>query len=201
MDIQKIKKDIVFRENLRGSDFVFHSTWGLFSPRAVDKGTKVLIDQLVVNKYDKCLDLGCGYGQIGVVMAKLAPEGKICLVDKDFVAVKYAKKNVELNGLNNCEVLLSNAFSHLGDKKFDLIASNLPANVGKELLYIILSDAYAHLNKGGRLYVVTIAGLRKFIKRYFVEVFGNYKKVKQSSGYAVALAVKSKKRNGVSQCQ
>lgn len=190
MNIQKIKQDIIFKEQLRGMEFVFHSTWGLFSPRAIDKGTKVLIDQIELNRDDDCLDIGCGYGPVGLVMAKLAPEGKTCLVDKDFVAVEYAKKNVELNGLTNCEVLLSNAFSNLRDMKFDLIASNIPANVGKHLLYIILSDAHAHLKRGGRLYVVTIAGLRKFIKRNFIEVFGNYKKVKQSKGYSVALAVK-----------
>lgn len=191
MDIQKIREDIVFKEVLRGAEFVFHSTWGLFSPRGVDKGSKLLIDQMKVNKDDNCLDLGCGYGPIGMVMAKLAPEGKTYLIDKDFVAVDYTKKNIELNGITNCEVLLSNAFSNVGNLKFDLIASNLPANVGKELLYIILFDAHAHLNKDGRLYVVTIAGLRNFIKRYFIEVFGNYKKVKQSSGYSVALAIKA----------
>lgn len=193
MDIQKIKQDIVFEEELRGFKFIFHSTWGLFSPRSIDKGTEVLIDQIEVNRDDKCLDLGCGYGPIGMIMAKLALEGKTYMVDKDFVAVEYARKNSGLNGITNCEVLLSNAFSNLDGLKFDLIASNIPANVGKELLYIILHDAHVHLNEGGRMYVVTIAGLRNFIKRNFVEVFGNYKKVKQSKGYSVALAVKTEK--------
>jgi 16S rRNA G1207 methylase RsmC len=62
--------------------------------------------------------------------------------------------------------------------------------VGKELLYVMLSDARKYLNKRGRLYVVTIAGIRAFIKRNFVEVFGNYKKIKQGRSYTVALAVK-----------
>ncbi len=93
--------------------------------------------------------------------------------------------------MTNCEALLSNAFSHIPDDlKFDVIASNLPAHVGKELLYLILSDARKHLKIDGRLYVVTIAGIRAFIKRNFVEVFGNYKKVKQGKNYTVALAVK-----------
>ena len=190
MDIQKIRKDILFKENLRGFEFVFHSTWGLFSPRSLDKGSKLLVDHIVVNNEDDCLDIGCGYGPIGMVMAKLAPQGKTYLVDKDFLAVQYAKKNAELNGITNCEVFLSNAFSNIGDRKFDLIASNLPANVGKELLYIILFDANVHLTKGGRLYIVTISGLKDFFKRNLMEVFGNHKKVKQSSGYTVSLAVK-----------
>ena len=191
MNVEEIRKDIVFRKYLRGMDFVFHSTWGLFSPRDVDAGSRLLIEYMQVNEPDVCLDLGCGYGPIGLTMAKLASRGKVYMVDRDFVAVEYAKRNAELNGLTNCEVFLSNAFSHIADDmKFDVIASNLPAHVGKELLFVILSDAKRHLKKDGRLYVVTIAGIRAFIKRNFVEVFGNYKKVKQGKAYTVALAVR-----------
>ena len=124
-------------------------------------------------------------------MAKLAPQGKVYMVDRDFMAIEYAKKNAELNGIDNCEIFLSNAFNHIPDDvKFDVIASNLPAHVGKELLFLILSDARKRLKKRGRLYVVTIAGIRAFIKRNFTEVFGNYKKVKQGKAYTVALAIK-----------
>ena len=186
----KIQKDVVFQQRLRGMDFVFHSTWGLFSPREVDAGSRLLIEYIKVNETDTCLDMGCGYGPIGLTMAKLAPRGKVYMVDRDFVAVEYAGKNAEFNGLTNCEVFLSNAFSHIGEVKFDVIASNLPAHVGKELLYIILSDAKRHLKRDGKLYVVTIAGIRAFIKRNFIQVFGNYKKVKQGRAYTVAMAVK-----------
>ena len=179
---------------MRGMDLIFHSTWGLFSPREVDAGSRLLIEYMQINETDICLDLGCGYGPIGLTMARLASRGKVHMVDRDFVAVEYARRNAELNGLTNCEVLLSNAFSHVADEmRFDVIASNLPAHVGKELLYIILSDAKKHLRKNGRLYVVTIAGIRAFIKRNFIEVFGNYKKVKQGKAYTVALAVKGAK--------
>lgn len=181
----------MFQQYLRDMDFVFHSTWGLFSPREIDAGSRLLIKYMQVNETDICLDLGCGYGPIGLTMAKLAPQGKVYMIDRDFIAVEYARKNAELNGVTNCEALLSNAFSHIPDDlRFDVIASNLPAHVGKELLYLILSDAKRHLKKGGSLYVVTIAGIRAFIKRNFVEVFGNYKKVKQGRAYTVALAVK-----------
>ncbi|KKL77140.1 hypothetical protein LCGC14_2037850, partial [marine sediment metagenome] len=112
------------------------------------------------------------------------------MVDKDFVAVEHAKANAARHGLGNCQAYLSNAFSHVPDIRFDNIVSNLPANVGREMLYIILSGARDHLVPGGRLVVVTIVGLRKYIKRNFLEVFGNYEKVKQGKTYAVALAVK-----------
>jgi len=75
--------------------------------------------------------------------------------------------------------------------EFDNIVANLPAKVGKELLYIILSDARAHLKPGGQIVVVTISGLKEFIKRNLKEVFGNYKKLKQGREHTVARAVKS----------
>lgn len=68
--------------------------------------------------------------------------------------------------------------------------SNLPAKVGNELLFLILNDAKKHLKKGGKFYVVVIAGLKDYIKRNFKEVFGNYEKLKQGKTYMVAVAVK-----------
>jgi 16S rRNA (guanine1207-N2)-methyltransferase len=190
MNLTDLKRENIIKAHLRGFDFVFHTTWGLFCPTAIDKGTELIIDQLEVNEGDTCLDLGCGYGAIGVTMAKLSDSGTVYMVDKDFVAVEYARKNAQKNRVQNCEVLLSNAFSHLPQVRFDVIGSNLPANTGKELLRIILLEANAHLKPGGKFYVVTISGLREFIKRNFNEIFGNYQKVKQGRNHTVAMAVK-----------
>lgn len=187
---QELKQDIVFDVTLRGHKLAFHSTWGLFSPRRIDNGSYLLVEHIDLKDGQRTLDLGCGYGAMGLAIAKACPNGVVHLADKDFVAVDFAKKNAELNGLGNCETHLSNAFSALGDLKFDNIVSNLPAKVGKELLYIILFDAWAHLKPGGQLVVVTISGLREFIKRNFKEVFGNYEKLKQGRDHTVARAVK-----------
>ena len=194
MDLDALKRDIVFDANLRGFDYSFSSTWGLFSPRSIDPGTRLLIDHLHVNAGDTCLDLGCGYGAIGLVMARLSGNGKVYMVDKDFVAVEHAIKNAERNSVKNCEAIMSNTFSHLPDVKFDVIASNLPANAGKELLRIILLEARNHLKPTGKLYVVTICGLREFIKRNFKEAFGNYRKLKQSGTHVVSLAAQNSPR-------
>jgi 16S rRNA (guanine1207-N2)-methyltransferase len=188
---EKQKENIIFNDIIKGIELTFHSTWGLFSPREIDAGSRLLLEYMDVNESDICLDLGCGYGVIGLCMAKMANHGKVYMIDKDFVAVEYAKKNAEINRLTNCEVFLSNAFSHIPNEiKFDVIASNLPANVGKEMLSIILTGAKKYLKQNGRLYVVTIAGLREFIKRNFKEIFGNYDKVKQGREHAVYLAIK-----------
>ena len=185
---EQLKEDIVFDVRMREHDLTFHSTWGLFSPRKIDDGTWRLAELLELQPDHVTLDLGCGYGAIGVAVARDCPAGSVHMVDKDFVAVEYAKKNAAVNGAKNCQAYLSNAFSNVGDVLFDNVVSNIPANVGREMLYIILSDAKAHLKPGGRLYVVTVAGLRQYIKRNFIEVFGNFKKLKQGKTYAVAMA-------------
>ena len=192
MNIKNLKKDIVFRENLKGFDFVFHSTWGLFSPRKVDLGTKLLIQYLEIKPDDDCLDLGCGYGVIGCVMAKCANRGITTFIDKDFIAIEFAQKNTKINGIENCVIKLSNGLSKVEKKDFNIIASNLPSNVGKELLTILLSESKKKLVKNGKLYVVTVSGLRKFIQKNLLSIFGNYEKLKQGRNHTVACAVKKK---------
>lgn len=191
--LQQLRKAIVFSDSLRGRTFQFRSTWGLFSPRAIDEGTRLLVDRLEIGQADDCLDLGCGYGPVGLVMAALAPNGQTLLVDKDFVAVEYSNQNARLNGLANARALLSNGFDQIPpDLGFDVIASNIPAKVGKELLSLYLHDARDRLRRDGRLYLVTINGLRQFIRRNLEEVFGDYDKLKQGRAYTVAMARKAR---------
>ncbi len=185
-----IRQDIILQTNQRGHALTLHTTWGLFSPRAIDEGSQLLLRHLEINEDDHCLDLGCGYGVLGLTIARCAPRGHSLLVDKDFVAVEYARKNAELNGIDNVDCMLSNGFDQIPPQQFNLIVSNIPAKVGKEMLYIYLFDALQYLQPGGAFYIVTITGLRQFFKRGFMEVFGNYDKVKQGKTYTVARAIK-----------
>jgi 16S rRNA G1207 methylase RsmC len=151
----------------------------------------LLIDQIEVAPSDDCLDIGCGYGPLAVVLAQLAPQGTVHAVDKDFMAVEYTAKNAELNKLPNVKAYLSNGLAHVpADQKFDIIVSNIPAKIGGELLNIMLTDAHTRLHPGGKLYVVTISGLKDYMKRHLSEVFGDYKKLKQSKTYTAAVAIK-----------
>ena len=187
---EELKEDISFEASLRGNKLKFLSTWGLFSPKSIDDGTYLLIKHIDIKDGQSILDLGCGYGAMGLAIAKAYPDSTVHLVDKDFVAVEYVSKNIKLNGLKNCKAYLSNAFSAVGETKFDNIVANLPANAGNEMLYIIMSDSFKHLNRGGQLVVVTIAGLKEYIKRNFKAIFGNYKKIKQGRDHTVARAVR-----------
>lgn len=191
-DLPKLRSDIRFEEILRGHRLRFFSTWGLFNPTEIDGGTRLLLDYIELENPQTILDLGCGYGAIGVALAAAAPQSQVHMVDKDFVAVEYAKKNAAANNLKQCRAYLSNGFSHVPKEvKFDMIVSNLPAKVGKEMLYIILNDAKAYLKPGGTIYVVTISGLKEYIKRQFKEIFGNFEKIKQSKTYVVSMAKKA----------
>lgn len=186
----KIRTPLNITTELNGENFSFETSYGVFSPKEIDEGTRLLLKYIKVNEDFDCLDLGCGYGPIGIWMAKQAHKGQTLLLDKDFVAIEHAKNNIQSNQLTNAQALLSNGFSVLKEQSFDLIASNIPAKVGNEMLYLFLYDAMHHLKPGGKLIVVTVNGLRHFCKRTFNEVFGNYTKEKQGKTYTVSSATK-----------
>lgn len=189
-DIAQLREDILFNDELLGHPFTFQTTWGLFSPKGIDEGTHLLLRHLTVRPDEKGIDLGCGYGPLGLAIAHRAPQGRCVLVDKDFVAVDYARINATRNGVENAEVILSNGLNQVPPQKFSLAVTNLPAKTSKEHYYLFFHDIRERLEPGGRFYVVVINGLRQFIARTFKEIFGNHTKVKQSRSYTVALAKK-----------
>ncbi len=186
-----IKTKLVRKSNLHTFDLTFRTTSELFSYKKIDEGTQLLVGELEINETDNCLDLGCGYGVLGIAMAIQAPKGKTYLVDRDFIGVEYSNKNIKGNNIPNAKALLSNGFSHLDNLKFDLIASNLPTHIGTLSLHKIINDMKAHLAENGRVYVVTVSILKPFIKREFLAAFGNYKKLRQGRMHTVSFATKS----------
>lgn len=190
-DLDTLRADLEFETTIRGETLSFRSTWGLFSPREVDAGTKLLLDLIEVEPADDCLDIGCGYGPIGLTLARLAPQGRTLLVDKDLVAIDYTRTNIERNGIENAEVLASNGLNAVpSDREFDLVATNLPAKIGNELTTLLVADAWARLRPGGRLYLVTLSGMRKFVQRVIQQQCGTYEKVKQSRVHTLHRAVR-----------
>lgn len=185
------RKDIHFKQDVLGRPFEFYTTWGIFSPEKLDDGSLMLLDYIDFKSDDTSIDLGCGYGVLGMTAARECPNGQHLLIDKDFVAVEYARLNCQKNQLTNTHVQLSNGFNQVDNNlTFSLVMSNLPAKVGKEQHYLYLLDAYQRMTAGGRFYVVTINGLRQFMKRAFTEVFGNAEKVKQGKTYTITMTTK-----------
>jgi len=189
-ELEKYRRDIVFSETLCQQLLTFHTTWGLFSPREIDPGSRLLLEYLTVAEDSRCLDVGCGYGALGLTLASLCPNGSVSMIDKDYVAIEYCRKNALVNDLSNTEIFLSNGLNQVEAQDFDLIVTNLPAKSGKELYTLMFYDIHCRLKSGGCCYIVTINGLRQFVKRNFTDFFGNYKKLKQGPVYTVAMATK-----------
>lgn len=188
-DVEKLRADQILQVELLGAPLTFNTTWGLFSPRAIDEGTLLLLDYLEIADDEIALDIGCGYGPLGLAIASQCPRGQVHLVDKDFVAVEYTQANAQNNKLTNVQAYLSNGLSAVPeDLPLSLVVSNLPAKVGNEMFYITFTDAHRRMQPGAKMVVVTINGLRQFVKRAFNDVFGNYTKVKQGKSYTISMA-------------
>ncbi len=190
-EVERYREGIEFEWTLRGHPFRFASTWGLFSPREVDAGTVMLLEEIEVAPGADCFDLGCGYGPIGLTLAALAPDGQTTMVDRDYVAVAYAQQNAEGNSLANARAILSNGFDEVpGDARFDLVATNLPAKVGNEMTSILFADAHDRLRPGGEFWLVTLSGMRKYVQRTLEDTFGNYEKVRQGRQHTIHRAAR-----------
>ncbi len=171
---------------LRGRKFEFLTCGGVFSYKKIDKGTELLVRHMQIKEDDKVLDLGCGYGVLGIVAAKLT-KNQVILTDINKRAVKLARKNLELNDIENAEVRRGNLYEPVKNEKFDVILCNLPISAGLETVYKIVEEAKEHLNKGGTLQVVVRKG-HKRIEQKILEIFGNVKTLSKKGGYRVYLA-------------
>ncbi|WP_379163864.1 class I SAM-dependent methyltransferase [Paenibacillus sp. sgz5001063] len=139
---------------LRGKSLRFTSDAGVFSKGDIDYGSRVLIETMDIPDGTSVLDVGCGYGPIGISAAYLAPKGHITMIDINSRAVELARENARNNGFNNVTVLESDVLSAVKGQKFDVILTNPPIRAGKAVVHQIFEQAYEHLNEGGTLWVV-----------------------------------------------
>ncbi len=193
--LEELKEDKTIKAKLLGNVLEFKTTLGLFCPEEIDEGTRMLLEavgQIEGSNPTSILDIGCGYGPIGIALAKHFPKVRVDMIDKDFVAVDYANKNSKINNVGgSTKSFLSNGFSHVDkDKKYDLIVSNLPAKVNKEFFWILFGETFEHLNEGGVFAVVAIGQLEPMLKKSFEAVFGNCEVVKKNKLYSVVITRK-----------
>lgn len=175
--------------NLRGRTFYFFTATGIFSKERLDKGTRILAENMVVGQSDFVLDMGCGAGILGIVAAKLS-KGKIVMTDINKRAVSLAKKNVKLNDANNVEIRQGNLFEPIGiNERFDVIVVNPPMKAGYKVCFEIIEKARLHLVENGALQLVALhnKGGRRLSER-MKAVFGNVSEVAKESGYRVYLS-------------
>ncbi|MBO2945828.1 class I SAM-dependent methyltransferase [Paenibacillus sp. F411] len=182
------KLDVV----LRGTKLSFISDAGVFSKGGIDYGSKVLIEAMEFPAQAKVLDVGCGYGPIGLSAAKLASAGHVTMIDVNSRAVELAKENAALNGIGNVTILESDLFSSIQGEAFDVVLTNPPIRAGKETVHTIFEEAYRHLRDGGALWIVIQKKQGAPSARAKLEsLFQQVEEVTKDKGYRILKAVKA----------
>jgi 16S rRNA (guanine1207-N2)-methyltransferase len=138
----------------RGELLAFVVDQGVFASHGLDPGTALLIENLVVARTDRVLDLGCGWGAVGVAAAKAAKDGTVVMTEVNRRAARLAEKNLERNGVRNAEVRVGPFYEPIGAEQFDVIATNPPYRAGRAHVIRLLSEAPPHLRPEGRLVLV-----------------------------------------------
>jgi len=175
-----------------GRLYVFETDRGVFSYRGVDRGTRLLLEALHVRPTDEILDVGCGYGVIGIMAASQAPLGRAVLVDVNERAVELSRRNAARAGLRNVEVRQGSLYEPVAGETFDLIVTNPPIRAGRGVVRAIIEGARAHLRPGGTFYLVArTAQGAKTLGRLIAQVFGNAEEVERGGGFRVYRAVKA----------
>ena len=137
----------------RGKTITLTTDNGVFSKDAVDFGSSLMLKQIDLNNKKTILDVGCGYGVIGITMALFAHDVAVTMVDVNERAMDLARSNAVKNGVNNVIVKESFAYQNV-EGMFDLIVSNPPIRAGKAVVHEILEKSALHLNDGGEFYCV-----------------------------------------------
>ncbi len=165
-----------------GNKLIFTTDSGIFSKDSIDYASDLFV-QNVPNLNGKTLDLGCGYGFIGIALSKLYD---IDLIQSDVnpLATELSEINCKQNDVKS-KIILSDCFENI-DEKFDNILLNPPIHAGKSITYKMYEEAKNHLNEGGRFFVVTLKkhGAQSTYKK-LLEVFENCEEIYKKKGYHI----------------
>jgi 16S rRNA (guanine1207-N2)-methyltransferase len=167
----------------------FRTSLELFSSHDVDTGTKFLLRTVVeagYGNFQNILDLGCGYGPLGLTLKSLHPGSSVNLTDRDALAVEYTHQNAVENGLEETEIYGSLGYDNVKRNDFDLIVSNLPGKAGEPVIACLLGEARYFLKPGGIAAVVVVSPLAEFVEKTLNEITGIEVFLKRDrSGHAV----------------
>lgn len=186
-----LRQPVIYEDTLRGMRCSFWTDHGVFSRGHTDNGSAELIEAMEVCGARRILDLGAGYGIIGIVAARLVPDARVILTDPNERAVELARQNAQKNDVPNVEVRQGEGFDPVAGESFDVILTNPPIRAGNAVVFALIAGAAAGLRPGGRLYLVarTKQGAKTFA-REMAKHFPHVEQVGQGSGFRVYCGVK-----------
>jgi 16S rRNA (guanine1207-N2)-methyltransferase len=172
---------------VNGLELHFETTPGVFSPTRLDRGSLALLSCIKFAPNDKILDLGCGYGFIGIYAAKLIGSDRVWMIDIDSIAVRHAVKNCVLNGVEDATVLISNGFRDIHETNFTKIICNPPYHADFSVPKHFIEKGFNRLAVHGTMHIVTKR--RTWYQNKLRSVFGGTR-VREMDSYVVFEAVK-----------
>jgi 16S rRNA (guanine1207-N2)-methyltransferase len=178
---------------LRGRKMSFTSDAGVFSKKEVDFGSRLLLEHYrFPESIGNILDVGCGYGPIGLTLAKERPDYHFTLVDINERALELSELNAKLNHIDNITIKKSNLLSNVKGEKYASILSNPPIRAGKKVVHQLFADASDHLDSLGELWIVIQKkqGAPSAIEK-LESLFAEVSVEKKSKGYYIIRAKKS----------
>ena len=181
----------LIRTYFRGRPFEFLTSSGIFSRNRIDLGTRLLVECMALPDKGCALDIGCGYGPIGIAASTFKPELQVVRVDVNHRAAWLARQNIERNCVSNIEVRRGNLYEPVEDLVFDCVLSNPPVSAGMETVKAMIYEAPQHMTKKGMFQMVVrskVAGKR--FCAFFAEAFGNVEVRARESGYRVLISRK-----------
>ncbi|MCL2840448.1 MAG: methyltransferase [Defluviitaleaceae bacterium] len=175
------------RSNIKGVELSFETASTVFSPQGIDKGTLAMLSLVAFSQGDKILDLGCGYGVVGIYAAKVIGEENVVMSDISKKCIELSQKNALNNHVGNIKIIQSDGFKDLYDKDFTFILSNPPYHADFSIAKHFIEKGFNRLQVGGTMVMVTKR--KDWYKNKLQAIFGGVK-VREVDSYFVFLAEK-----------
>ncbi len=186
---QSESKPVGCEYTYRGVALTFQTDAGVFSKGEVDTGTRLLLEALPEEMSGEILDLGCGWGVIGISIAKKWPGARVTMADVNTRALDLSRENAKRNGAE-VTCVESDGMAELAEKTFDAVVTNPPIRAGKQVIYRMFADAAVRLKPGGALYLVIRKqqGAESCMK-YLQTIYDTVEKLDKSGGFWVIKAI------------
>jgi 16S rRNA (guanine1207-N2)-methyltransferase len=176
---------------LRGEAFKFLTASSVFSKKQVDSGTRLLIEAMQLPETGAVLDVGCGYGAVGIAAATSNPQLHVVMTDVNIRAVQLARKNLKINKVSNAEVRCGHLYDPIKDSTFNCVLSNPPVSAGMETVTAIITHAPSVMASEATIQMVIRSKIgAKTLPSILNQAFGNCTVLARKSGYRVLMAKK-----------